>query len=224
MKDVAESHSVSFMLAEFERIKSIEAANRATGEVRVRLLITMVSFTFTAVVALWQFVNLSSVMELREFFIVAFFAFLFVSLIGMATFRLLAQRWILSVILLRKLARIRKWFVLQDPSIVEHLVYSIDTDKPSFKSSALFSSSLFSLVVIINGAVFFATASFFLLGLILFFSSLTVYLFMATICAGLLVWLASWFVMKRSLMNQLEKKEREKHPAFPQTQSLEQCN
>jgi hypothetical protein len=66
--------SVQFMLAEFNRITQGEIYNRTSGESRVNLYITLLSFTGGGIVALRQFAANSPTFTVETFYAVAFSA------------------------------------------------------------------------------------------------------------------------------------------------------
>jgi len=122
--------SVQFMLAEYNRITEQEIYHRKTGESRVKLYLTLASLVGAGLVAFRQATDIQNPVALREFYCVSFIALLFVSLIGIIVFKLLLERWRVTVIYLRKLTRIRKWFADLDPNLNSGLVYPTDETKP----------------------------------------------------------------------------------------------
>lgn len=87
---------------------------------------------------------------MQTFYIISAFGLLFSSIFGIITFRLLLERWRLTVIYLRKLARIRRWFLVRDPSLNEGLVYPADETYPPYVSKRFLSASIVLIVSILN--------------------------------------------------------------------------
>jgi hypothetical protein len=143
--------SVQFMLTEYNRITEVEIYNRNTGESRVKLYLTLVSLVGAGLVALRQATDIQKTVASQEFYCVSFIALFFVSLVGIIVLKLLLERWRLTVIYLRKLARIRRWFTELDPTLHGGLAYSTDETKPTFASKGLLSSSLVTLILVVNG-------------------------------------------------------------------------
>lgn len=200
--------SVQFMLAEFGRIQAGELYNRSSGETRVNLYITFVSLTGASIVALRQLTDVHDLIALQTFYFVALIALLFISLIGTITFRLLLERWRLTVIYLRKLARIRRWFVAHDLSLHGNLVYPTDETYPPFVSKRFMSSSLITLVSVMN-SVSIASSSMFLLAIL--FPSLS---FVVAALSGGVIAIVAWLVHRASAMKTLSNLEKDPHAAF----------
>jgi hypothetical protein len=142
--------SVQFMLAEFNRIQEGELLNRSGGDTRVNLFVTIFSISCAGLVTLRQITNVTNPQELLHFRAIALAAFLFLFVVGFSVLRMLIGRWVLTIIYLRKLARIRRWFAKYDRSLMDYLVYSIDETKPSFLSRNFLSSSIITLVITMN--------------------------------------------------------------------------
>jgi hypothetical protein len=195
--------SVQFMLAEFNRIQAGELYNRSKGDERVSSYITLISLVGGGIVALQQLVNQ------QEFYFIAFIGSTFVSLIGTVAFRMLLERWRLTVIYLRKLARIRGWFVRQDPTLRGNLAYTTDETYPSFVSMGLLSSSLITLVLTLNGVSIAATAIF-LVAMIFPTANLWVLAILGSSIAIL-----AWFVKYALASKALRKLQEDSHIAIP---------
>ena len=206
--------SAQFLLTEFTRIQEGESYNRSSGELRVNLYLTLVSLAGASLVGLWKLVDRQSLASLREFYLSAFIILSFVSLIGMIVFKLLLQRWRLTIVYLRKLARIRRWFTEQDPSLLDHLVYSTDDTEPSFKSRQFLSSSLLTLVSVLNSISF--TASLVFLVLTLFFSFFLSPAGVWTLgLLGIVASVAVWLGQRQFASVKLSRLEENEFSAFP---------
>ena len=205
----AKSSSVQFMLAEFGRIQAGEIYNRNNGETRVNLYLTLLSFVGASIVALWQLTAPKDFSSLQTFLSIGFIAFLFVSLIGTITFRLLIERWHLTVIYLRKLARIRRWFLAQDIALENNLVYTTDETYPSFISKNLLSSSLITLISLLN-SVTIATTIIFIIKLL--FLNLA---FLSIGFLGIAIAFIVWFTQRLFAIKTMSELEKDKNAAFP---------
>lgn len=200
--------SIQFMLAEFGRIQAGELYNRSSGETRVNLYITFVSLTGASIVTLRQLTDVHDLIALQTFYFVALIALLFVSLIGTITFRLLLERWRLTIIYLRKLARIRRWFVTHDLALRGNLVYPTDETYPPFVSKRFMSSSLITVVSVMN-SVSVAASSMFLLAIL--FPSIS---FVVVAVSGGLIAIVAWLIHRASAMKILSDLEKDSHAAF----------
>lgn len=201
--------SVQFMLAEFSRIQAGEIHNRSSGDSRVNLYITLLSLIGGGIIALRQTTNFQDPHAMQLFSGISAFALLFSSVFGLVTFRLLLERWRLTVIYLRKLARIRRWFLARDPSLSEGLVYPTDETYPPYVSKRLLSSSLTLLVSLLNclsisGSVVFLSA------LILPSTSI-----LLSGIIGILVACIVWFAQRSYAMRVLRGFERDKYAQAP---------
>ena len=99
----AKESSVEFMLAEFNRIQAGEIHNRGSGDSRVNFHITLLSLIGGGIIALRQATNFQDPLAVQTFYLISAFALLFSSAFGIIIFRLLLERWRLTVIYLRKL-------------------------------------------------------------------------------------------------------------------------
>jgi hypothetical protein len=197
------------MIAEFNRIREGELYNRRSGETRVNLYITLLSLTIAGLVGLWELAAPQDALAVRAFSFIALIALSFMSLVGMVTLRLLAERWRLTVLYLRKLARIRQWFADQDQSLHGNLVYSIDEESPSFVSEGFLSSSLVTLVSVLNSVSVAASAVSLLVVLAPSVSLLRVAV------VGACVPIAVWVIQRRVVTQKLYRLEEDKYAAFP---------
>jgi hypothetical protein len=151
MRQTSEDSSVQFMLAEYNRIHQNELQNRSLGGDRFNYYLTLLTFIGAALVAYRQLFTGNSTTELQEFLSVALGALVFVSLIGGMLLRLLLERWRLSIIYLRKLAKIRTWFLKNDINLTQQdLIYGVDDTKPSFYSKRFLASSLAQFALVLN--------------------------------------------------------------------------
>ena len=124
--------------------------------------------------------------------------------------KLFVFRWQLTVIYLRKIARIRKWFLNLDTALQNGLIYNTDETKPSFLSKSFFSLSLLTLVVILNCAFMAVTVlMIFLLTIPHLISTESLRL----VC--LLVLLITLFAQYQYYMKFMSKLEKDKFAAFP---------
>jgi len=196
------------MLAEFGRIQAGEIYDRTSGETRVNLYITLVSFTGASIVAFRQLTNTQDPSSVHAFYFIATGASLFISLLGTITFRLLLERWHLTIIYLRKLARIRRWFATHDQSLHGNLAYTTDETFPSFESEKFLSVSLITLVSIIN-SVSIAASAMFLLATIY----PSIYL-LALAILGVVTTIAAWLTHHAFALRILSEFEKDKNVAF----------
>lgn len=201
--------SVQFMLAEFNRIQEAESYARTHGESRFNIFLTLVSVVGAGLVALWERSLTQSVISIQDFYIVAALASAFIVMIGFMTFSTFLHRWRLTVIYLRKLARIRNWFVERDSQLQNGLVYSTDDTKPSFLQKSFLSSSLMTLVILLN--CFFSGA--------LFFFSLSMTLLNTQLglafVGGFLIAFLTWLAQRTYFARFLRRLERDPFAAFP---------
>ncbi|KPV53443.1 hypothetical protein SE17_09620, partial [Kouleothrix aurantiaca] len=163
-------------------------------------------------VTLRQVIDINNPREILEFKIIGFSVFLFLSLIGFSILRMLIGRWILTIIYLRKLSRIRRWFVKNDIELKNYIVYGIDDNEPSFVSHTFLSSGLVSLMMILNGSSIGCSLVFALLA---FFPQVE---FLVILLAGLIVVLAILVLQRIYVLRGLRDKQRESNPAFPTIQ------
>lgn len=198
------------MLAEYSRIQESESHNRNSGETRFNIYLTLVSISFAGAWTFWGTIDKLSANELRQFYFVSLLISLFLFFIGWQTFKLFISRWQLTVIYLRKLARIRKWFLNLDSSLRSGLTYSIDETKPSFLSKSFFSSSLLTLIVVLN-CTFVAVIA--LMIILLIIPNLVSVISIALIC--LTVFLVTLFVHYQSYKKYVLKLEKDEFAAFP---------
>jgi hypothetical protein len=211
-----EESSIQFMLAEFSRIQEIESYNRSTGETRVNLYITLVSLISGFLVALRELTDPQDILALRSFFFIGFLASGFMSLIGIVSFQLLIERWKLSIIYLRKLARIRRWFVKQDTPLQNDLVYSANERSPSFVSKSFLSSSLITLVSLLNSVAVSAA-------IIFFIGILHPYMRWGLVTiVGIISAIVAWVLQRRLALTKLSKFEKDEHIAFPPIETTEE--
>lgn len=202
--------SVQFMLAEYNRIHALEMFVRETGVKRIHLYISIMSLVLAGLTFLAHFVS-----NQKQTFLVASIALVFLAIIGYITLNWLVQRWILSVIFLRKLARIRRWFVERDPELVNRLVYSDDEHKPSFFSDEILSRSLITLVLILNSVFASVGCAFAVMAII------TPSFMGSVLLAGMVIGAAGflWFLQKRKIVLLLERMEQDPFVAFPRVKS-----
>ncbi len=198
--------SVQFMLAEYNRIHALEMFIRETGVKRIHLYISIMSLSLAGLTFLTHFVS-----NQQQIFFIASITFVFLAMIGYITLNWLVQRWILSVIFLRKLARIRRWFVEQDPELVNRLVYSDDEYKPSFLSNEILSRSLITLVLILNSVFASVGCAFAVVALIT--PSFMGGVLLASMVIGTAGFL--WFLQKKKIVLLLERMEKDPFAAFP---------
>jgi hypothetical protein len=205
--------SIQFMLVEFQRIQQGEIYNRSRGESRVSLFVTLCSIVGGLVAVLSQLVDFENPISLKIFFVTIMVAALFLAVIGFVTYELLIERWRLTVVYLRKLARIRRWFADQDPSLQGKLVYSVSDTYPPYLSKRLLSSSLMTLISILNCALI-ATALGSLLMLINIKSRIWVGIF------SLVLGIAGWFIHKCIAVWKLKRLEKGVGITIPPDQDL----
>jgi len=201
--------SVQFMLAEFGRIQAGEIHNRSNGDSRVNLHVTLLSLLGGGIVALHQTTDFAKPGEVRSFSFISAFALFFMSILGIIIFRLLLERWRLTVIYLRKLARIRKWFLAKDPSLEPSLVYPTDESYPPYLSKRFLTSSLILIVSLLNCM---SIGSFTAFGSLLIIPSVTVVL--AGII-GLIVGIIVWFLQRSLAIRILQGFENDEYTKAP---------
>lgn len=204
-------HSVDFLLAEYSRIQELEVHNRDSGNTRFNIYLTLISISSAGLWTFWGTLNKQSISELNQFYLICLLVTVFLSLIGLQAFRIFVNRWVFSVIYLRKLSRIRKWFLDRDSSLRSGLTYTVDETKPSFLLKSVFSLNLLALVVVFN-STFISIATWMLMLLIDFRLSTVWYL---AIC--LLVFFSSLFCEQYVFKKILIKQENDAYAAFPIT-------
>lgn len=205
----AKESSAQFMLAEFDRIQAGEIHNRSSGDSRVNLHIMLLSLIGGGIIALRQATNFQDPLAVQTFYLISAFALLFSSAFGIITFRLLLERWRLTVIYLRKLARIRRWFLARDPSLSESLVYPPDETYPPYVSKRFLSSSLILIVSILN-CLSIGGFAMFLSALILPSASI-----LPVGAFGSLIACMIWFIQRLFAMRILKSFERDKYAQAP---------
>lgn len=206
----AKESSVQFMLAEYSRIKESELHNRSSGETRFNIYLTLVSVSFAGAWTFWGTVNKQSADEIKQFYFVSIVISMFLFFTGWQTFYLFISRWQSTVIYLRKLARIRKWFLSLDSSLQNGLTYSTDEKKPSFLSKSFFSSSLLTLVVMLNCTFLTFTV---LLIILLTVANLIPNILIITI--GIIIFLLTLWMQYQSYKKHITKLEKDDFVAFP---------
>jgi len=170
----------------------------------------LVSVAYAGLWAFWGTLDKQCVDEVKKFYFISLIISSFLLLVGWQTYRLFISRWRLTIIFLRKLARIRKWFLELDPVLESGLTYGTDETKPSFLSRPFFSSSLLTLVAIIN-CIFMVIVI--LMSILLIFSPLTPIASYILIC--LFSALVTLFLQYRIFVKAVTRLERDKFAAFP---------
>lgn len=206
--------SVQFMLAEFNRIQLAEKSNRDSGDRRINLYLTLISIIITGVIILRQIITIQKTSTMKEFYFAVFIALLFLLLMGIVILRLLLERWRLSIIYLRKLARIRNWFVEKDKSLLPYLVYSINDSKPSFISKNFLSSSLITLVIVLN-SIFISTSIIFSIMLLFNKLSIEYTIILSGILCVFVIFLQCKLIKKTFI-----KFEKDKDSSFPSQRDI----
>lgn len=204
--------SIKFMLAEFKRIQVGEIYNRSSGESRVTLYITLLSLISAGLVALLKLTDLKDPTSVKSFYFISFIALLLASLVGTVSFKLLLERWRLTVIYLRKLARIRRWFLTKDQSLGRSLVYATDEAYPSFSSKRIMSSSLMTFVAVLNSVTIAAS---------IMFLSVLVRPQLSALPVGILGAIAAtvvWFAQRSFARRIMNRYDRDENAAFPPPQ------
>lgn len=200
--------SVQFMLAEFNRIQSGESYNRSNGDTRVNLYLTLLSITIGSLITLWQLTDKQNFSAVQFFYAATSIFLIFVSMIGIIVFRLLLERWKLSIIYLKKLARIRRWFLQQDISIKDFLVYTTDEGYNTFSSKGFMSSSLVTLVSLLN-SICISIAVGFLVKVL--FTDLDLSFFVSVVPASIAILL----LHRMSIRLSMRRLDQDKYAAFP---------
>jgi len=197
--------SVQFMLTEFTRIQAAELYNRSSGDSRVNLYITVLTFICAGIVALRQIIISDKQLSLQSYYFISFIALMFVSLVGILTFRMLLERWHLTVIYLRKLARIRRWFAAQDSSLKNNLAYTTDEKYPSFISKKFLSSSLITFISILNS---FTIITMFVFLIAIFFPYVRLIILFPIGVIGIII---IWFIKRILALKLMSKLKEDKY-------------
>lgn len=200
--------SANFLLTEYNRISKLDLDNRSQGETKFNIYLTLVSIFIACLITIWEATDKSLLNEIHNFFLILLLISIFLLFIGWNIFILYVSRWRLNVIYLRKLARIRKWFLDLDSNLENGLTYGIDETKPSFISKRMFFSSFITFVVIFNCS--FASVTFFSVIKLIEIEYSRNYLIL-NICIFLFVFFVHYFVFIKKAI----KFEKDTHVAFP---------
>lgn len=126
-----------FMMTEYDRIKDSLKYTSEMGHNRMQFFVSVVSAVGAVLVVLFQTQGISH--RLVQVLLILDVGLI---VLGMMLFTRLTRRVVTKVQYFRALAKIRRYFVDQNPKIDDYLFYSANDDEPSFKydHNASFSS------------------------------------------------------------------------------------
>ena len=148
------NNAVSLLLQEYSYIQELEIYNKKNGDTRFNYYLTFISIISTGLLVYWVNIDQHSLSEVQNFNILSFSMMLIILFVGWQILIMFIERWCLTIINLRKLARIRKWFLERTPCIKRGLVSGVDDTKPLFTTKKFFSSSLLTLISVFNSISF----------------------------------------------------------------------
>jgi len=215
LKMAAEDHTdyiSSFLIAEFQRIKDKEINNNSVAEIRLNLYFAVTYSAITGVIILKEILDKSSLFDVTMFCKISLLASLFVFIFGELTFLSLLYRWYLSVVYLRKLARIRKWFLEKYEYSSAVLVYSANENKPSYIPPLYVTGT--SLMVMLTNMIAFGLLSTFLLCLL----GVQINNFIVGLIVIFVIMLA--FIHIYVVIYKIKRLENMKYSAFPPEEVL----
>lgn len=149
----SEEHSLDFMLAEFETLRSLRSELVSLGESRVNVFLAIVSGGLVGLAFLNRVSGLGIIIPLiTGLVLVGMF------LMGLITFARTIERTIGLKIYTRGMNRVRRFFVQLDPDLTDYLLLPISDDRPSFKTTGWLPGggsfiSLGSIVAVINSII-----------------------------------------------------------------------